>query len=59
MFSGYWSTNKLIKIDYTVACHLKTSILGGMIAYLVNLREFNKNPSAGIVKLIGICDKNV
>lgn len=59
MFSGYWSTNKLIKIDYTVACRLKTSILGGMIAYLVNLREFNKNPSAGIVKLIGICDKNV
>lgn len=56
MFSDYWSTSKLIKIDYTVACHLKISILGDMIAYLINLREFNKNPSAGIVKLIGICD---
>ena len=59
IFSFYWSTNILIKIGYTVACHLKTSILGDMIAYLVNLREFNKNTSERIVRLIGVCGKNM
>ena len=30
-----------------------------IIEKIRTLREFNKNPSAGIVRLIGVCDKNV